>query len=74
MGGDKVTQEISILLEGRKLVKHEILEQTAERVVAVSEYDDGTVIKQTQEAGNVNIECNKDLVLQEDGKTVKIVG
>ncbi len=64
---------MEIDLEGRVLVKNTVLEQTATKIVTVSEYDDGTIIRFTQEAGKVNVECNKDLVLQEDGKTVKIV-
>ncbi len=64
---------MSIDLEGRVLVKNTVLEQTATKIVTVSEYDDGTIIKSTLEAENTKIECNKDLVLQEDGKTVKIV-
>lgn len=64
---------MKIDLEGRVLVKTTILEQTATKIVTVIEYDDGTIIKSTVEAENVNVECNKDLVLQEDGKTVKIV-
>lgn len=68
-----MTQEMEIDLGGRVLVKNTVQEQTATKIVTVSEYDDGTIIRFTQEADKVNVECNKDLVLQEDGKTVKIV-
>ncbi|WP_142310297.1 hypothetical protein [Bacillus pseudomycoides] len=67
-------KEMNIALEGRELVKFTVLEQTADKVVSVSEYSDGTIVKFYQEAGNISVECNKDLVIQEDGKTVKIVG
>ena len=65
--------EMNIDLEGRKLVKNEIIEQTPTKVVSVSTYDDGTVLTFYQKAGDVKVECNRDLVVQPDGKTVKIV-
>jgi hypothetical protein len=65
--------EMNIELDGRKLVKTEIIEQTATRIVSKFTYDDGTIIQYIQESDVINVECNKNLVVQPDGKTVKIV-
>jgi len=65
--------KFNIDLEGRKLVKIEILEQTSSKIISRTTYDDGTIIKYHQEAENINVECNKTLVVQSDGETVKIV-
>ncbi len=55
---------MEIALEGRELVKNEILERTAKTIVSVSEYNDGTIIEYRIEAGEVSVKCNKQLVLQ----------
>jgi hypothetical protein len=63
--------EMNILLEGRKLVRTEVIEQTPTKIITISEYDDGTVLKFHQEAGDIKVDCNKLLVIESDG-TVKI--
>lgn len=64
--------DLNIDLDGRKLVKTSIKEQTAEKLVTLSEYDDGTVLEFTQVADKIDVKCNKALVVQPDGKTIKI--
>ncbi|NIK11204.1 hypothetical protein [Alkalibacillus almallahensis] len=65
--------KMNILPEGRKLVNSKIHESKPGKLISSSEYDDGTIIKYHQEGGNIKIDCNKTLELQEDGETVKII-
>ncbi|KON88919.1 hypothetical protein AF332_20395 [Sporosarcina globispora] len=65
--------EMNIDLEGRERTSFEVLEHTPEKVVSVTEFNDGTILKFEIVAGDINVSCNKSLVVQEDGKTIKIV-
>lgn len=65
--------EMTIDLNGRKLVETQVKKMEPTNVISTSVYDDGTEITFVQEAGNISISSNKQLVLLEDGKTVKIV-
>ena len=66
-------QEMRIDTEGRKRVKF-TAEELPDKIVSVAEYHDGTTLKMTQlNSGEINVECNKTLVLQADGYTVTIV-
>ena len=60
-------------LDGRKVIKNEILEQTPTKIVVRTTFDDGTILTVYQDAHKIDVECNRDLVVQSDGKTVKIV-
>ena len=64
---------MNIVLEGRKLVNTVIKEQSAERIITTSIYDDGTEITYNQSADGVDVSSNRTLQVQEDGKTVKII-
>jgi hypothetical protein len=63
---------MTLLTEGRKLLETEVLEMSASKIISVSKYDDGFWIKFTMNAGNINVQSNKTLVVQPDGKTIKI--
>lgn len=65
--------EVQIDLEGRQLVNKIIKEQTATRIVTLDVYNDGTEVEYIHEAGDVSISSNRTLVIQPDGKTVKLV-
>ena len=65
--------EMQIDVEGRNRIRFTVEEQTADKIVTVAEYDDGTILKTTMVGDNVSVECNKDLEVQPDGYTVKIV-
>jgi len=65
--------EMNIDLEGRKLVKAIIKEQTAERIVQTSVYDDGSEVTFVQTAEGIDISSNRTLQVQADGKTIKLV-
>jgi hypothetical protein len=69
-----MSQEMTILSEGRTLIKTEVVEMTPTKIITVCEYDDGTIIKFYQEADNITVDCNKTLEIQPDGKTVRIIG
>lgn len=63
--------EMQILVEHRKQVKTDV-EQTEGKIITTTEYDDGTILKMIMIAENISVECNKNLVLQPDGKTILI--
>lgn len=62
---------MNIALDGRKLIDSKI-EQLAEQTSTINTYDDGTIIKFVQTGENIDVQCNKALVVQPDGKTIKI--
>lgn len=65
-------QEMELDLIGKKRVNFKVLEMTEDIIVSSTEYDDGTIIKTTMTAGQVILESNKTLILQPDGRTIKI--
>jgi hypothetical protein len=69
-----MNQGMNILLEGRTLIKTDVIEMDSNTIVTVNEYDDGTIIKFNQKAEQISVDCNKTLEIQPDGKTVKIIG
>ncbi|MDF2065087.1 hypothetical protein [Bacillus sp. Cr_A10] len=63
--------EMQILVEDRKQIRSNV-EQTEGKIITTTEYDDGTILKMTMVNDNISVECNKNLVIQPDGKTVLI--
>lgn len=70
-GGVKL--KVNIELDGRKLTNTIVDDINPNSIESTDFYDDGTIIKYIQTSEGVNVECNKQLVLQPDGKTVKII-
>ncbi|WP_050180658.1 hypothetical protein [Domibacillus robiginosus] len=68
-----MSQTLHILGEGRKVIKKSVDEFAPDQTVSTIEYDDGTIVTMTVTDGDIKIACNKQLDIQPDGQTAKMI-